>query len=193
MPHGQHPVPHTKKIEQLFAVWGGSRLSETPWHKVSIQSCAISSKSSPLTESNTVADPVLGSAPREREIARPTSMCLRRVVILIMKSNQVTTVGMSPNGRGALTTTVCSAYQADTITVFRNLPSQTKLSGSQVLRQPSALARTFKCSGKQSALACAPANKVLWHAQVCSGCHNVRLSESCQINHRSASDLLCLN
>ena len=42
-----------------------------------------------------------------------------------------------------------------------------------MLGQPSALARTFKCSGIQSARACALANKVLWHAEVCSGNHSV--------------------
>ena len=85
----------------------------------------------------------------------------------------------SHNGRNKSQWTRCSDNHSVLCLPGRHHNCVSKLALSdKVVRLTSALATKcsgthlqmhwqLKCSGKQSA----PANKVLWHAQVCSGCH----------------------
>ena len=62
-------------------LWGGFRLSESLWHKKKCLPCVITP--TPMTDPSLCGASVLWSAPKKKRFARPTSMCLRRMVIWI--------------------------------------------------------------------------------------------------------------
>ena len=96
-------------------MWGGTRLSETPGTRLAVYLCDQHN-----AHDRNITVWCIGS----RVVAHKEKICQTHINVPSPSGDldyEIETShigGTSPNGLGAMTTTVCSAYQADTITLF---------------------------------------------------------------------------